>query len=206
MCACFVPGCTTRVETLELENRTLFSFPKDENRLLAWKRALPLDAVIGKSSKVCDLHFDEDCIIKSRLSMIDGKPTVVAVRPVLKPGAIPTRFQSIIYLWFKVISLNSSGGFWLSCVFFYADKIGTHSFFKIFIFLVNINTFSPPRYSVALRLCMAKLRVLLACNQITLGSCVCSWVTSLALSPPRVTENNVGHYEAPCLPTRWNII
>lgn len=94
MCACFVPGCTTRVETLELENRTLFSFPKDENRLLAWKRALPIDAVVSKSSKVCDLHFDEDCIIKSRLSMID----VVAVRPVLKPGAIPTRFQSIIYL------------------------------------------------------------------------------------------------------------
>lgn len=91
--------------------------------------------------------------------------------------------------------------FYYRVIFFDADKIGTHSF-KIFIFLVNINTFFPPRYSVALRLCMAKLRVLLACNQITLGSCVCSWVTSLALSPPRLTENNVGHYVAPCLPTR----
>jgi len=98
MCACFVPGCTTRVETLEIENRILFSFPKDDNRLLAWKRALPLDAVVTKSSKVCDLHFEDDAIIKSRVSVIDGKPITVAVRPVLKPGAIPTKFQSIIYL------------------------------------------------------------------------------------------------------------
>ncbi len=98
MCACFVPGCTTRAETMEMENRILFSFPKDENRLLAWKRALPIDAVVTKSSKVCDLHFDDDAIIKSRVSTVDGKQTTIAVRPVLKPGAIPTRFQSIIYL------------------------------------------------------------------------------------------------------------
>lgn len=98
MSGCFVPGCTTRVETLELENRTLFSFPKDENRLLAWKKALPPDAVITKSSKVCDLHFEDDAIVRSRVSIVDGKPTSVVVRPVLKPGAVPTRFQSIVYL------------------------------------------------------------------------------------------------------------
>lgn len=98
MSGCFVPGCTTRAETLELENRTLFSFPKDENKLLLWKRALPIDAVVTKSSKVCDLHFEEEAIVKSRLSIIDGKPTPVIVRPVLKPGAVPTRFQSIVYL------------------------------------------------------------------------------------------------------------
>ena len=55
----------------------------------------------------------------------------------------------------------------------------------------------PSPYVTTLGLCMAILRVLFACNQITAGSCVCvcvcSWLTSLVLSPPKLTENNVCH-------------
>lgn len=94
---CFAPGCTSICSSKDLVKRVLFSFPKDEKLCSQWKRAIPRDSsFVTCASKVCDLHFEEDAIIKTKTTIIEGKETVVPrSRWALKEGAIPTKFPSM---------------------------------------------------------------------------------------------------------------
>lgn len=95
---CFVPGCTSRFNSKDGEKRVLFYMPKDEDLLSKWKRAIPRSSsFMTRMSKVCDLHFEEDAVIKTKTTIVDGKETVVPrTRWALKEGAIPTKFPSIL--------------------------------------------------------------------------------------------------------------
>ncbi|XP_032793277.2 uncharacterized protein LOC116930043 [Daphnia magna] len=94
MPTCFAPGCTNRREnnTVE-ENRSFFSFPNDVGTLSLWKKAIPRNpSDITKSSKLCDINFNDSDIMKTVLKTVNGKRIEVPSRGRIKGTAVPTKF------------------------------------------------------------------------------------------------------------------
>ncbi|CAN7944236.1 unnamed protein product [Ixodes pacificus] len=93
---CCVPRCTSNYKTGNQEQ--VFSFPKDDDTLKKWIRAIPRkDFVPTSYTKVCAVHFDPSCIERAT-SYTDprtGKVLEAALPvPRLRPGSVPKIFPA----------------------------------------------------------------------------------------------------------------
>ena len=89
---CFVPFCDSGKKNC-LEKRSLFCPPKDEETLRIWKRAIPRsDKELSHKDRVCQVHFEEDDIIKGLKITVGGKEDLFPMKWRLKPAAIPRIF------------------------------------------------------------------------------------------------------------------
>ncbi|KAH8020462.1 hypothetical protein HPB51_001903 [Rhipicephalus microplus] len=96
---CFAPGRSSGyISSRRSDQRvSLFSVPKEPECLKAWQRAVPrADQVLDASSRICELHFDEQYIVRSFTHTINGvKATILRDRPVLTSDAISTVFPNL---------------------------------------------------------------------------------------------------------------
>ncbi|XP_040073275.1 uncharacterized protein LOC120845796 [Ixodes scapularis] len=96
---CFAPGCTSGYVSSRQSDRrvSLFAAPKDPERFEAWQRAIPrADKTLDARSVLCDLHFDEQFIVRVFTHVINGQTvTIPRDRPVLTSDAIPTIFPNV---------------------------------------------------------------------------------------------------------------
>lgn len=62
---CFVPNCRSGYASCR-EKASLFSPPRDPERLEIWKKNIPRDdRVLSRNDRVCEKHFDPTYIIKT---------------------------------------------------------------------------------------------------------------------------------------------
>ncbi|KAH6919924.1 hypothetical protein HPB50_029086 [Hyalomma asiaticum] len=75
MPTCYVPGCTSGYrKDASSSDRHFFYAPSDLGLRSAWNRAIPrADKELTTKSRVCDLHFHEQDILKTYVHVIDGK-------------------------------------------------------------------------------------------------------------------------------------
>jgi THAP domain len=67
------PGSRTGYSGSSADKRHLFTAPKDAERRQHWNRCIPRDAVLQPHHVLCDLHFDEQFIIKTFDSVVNGE-------------------------------------------------------------------------------------------------------------------------------------
>ncbi|KAL1428779.1 hypothetical protein MTO96_002500 [Rhipicephalus appendiculatus] len=94
-------GCRSRTDGYDstksaAEKRHFFKPPADEERLQQWRRAIPrLDKELSSSCAVCDLHFQEDDIVKDYLHKVHGDVVVIPRgKWALKEDAVPRIFPN----------------------------------------------------------------------------------------------------------------
>ena len=94
MLHCFVPGCKSGYPS-NPEKKSLFRPPKDATKLALWKKRIPrADKELDSTCRVCELHFEEDMVIKFTEHTIAGKVERIPCLAKLKEDAVPTIFQS----------------------------------------------------------------------------------------------------------------
>nr|XP_054931101.1 uncharacterized protein LOC126538992 [Dermacentor andersoni] len=97
---CFVPGCTSGYVSSKNCGRrvSLFSVPKEPERFKAWQCAVPCAGqVLNARSRLCELHFDEQFIVRYFTHMINGETVLIPRdRPVLTSDAVPTVFPDLL--------------------------------------------------------------------------------------------------------------
>ncbi|XP_075733760.1 uncharacterized protein LOC142775742 isoform X2 [Rhipicephalus microplus] len=72
---CFAPGCSSGYVSARKSGRqvSLFSVPKDPERFKAWQRAVPrADKPLEATSVLCELHFDEQYLVRFFTHTING--------------------------------------------------------------------------------------------------------------------------------------
>jgi hypothetical protein len=92
MPVCFVPGCKSGLNSC-IEKRRFFFAPKEPILRVKWDYVISRsDTVLSDKSKVCELHFEDDAIIKGEfLRHSDGSEEFIPkLRWKLKSDAIPT--------------------------------------------------------------------------------------------------------------------
>lgn len=91
--SCFVPRCRTGYKSCH-EKFSLFSAPKDEQRLNLWRRAIPRkDRLLQASDYVCERHFEPELVSKTWTAEYKGNVLVSTPRRAsLANNAVPTRF------------------------------------------------------------------------------------------------------------------
>ncbi|CAN7995555.1 unnamed protein product [Ixodes hexagonus] len=78
MPTCCVPGCTSGYRANKT-SRHFFWALRDPVLRAAWDRAIPrLDRKLSDKSRVCDLHFHPEDILKTYTHIIDGKMVEIA--------------------------------------------------------------------------------------------------------------------------------
>ncbi|XP_049276172.1 LOW QUALITY PROTEIN: uncharacterized protein LOC125760320 [Rhipicephalus sanguineus] len=95
---CFVTGCRSGYDSTRSadEKRHFFKPPTDDVRLQEWQRAIPrLDKELSRSCAVCDLHFQEDDIVKDYVHKVHGDVVVIPRgKWALKEDAVPRIFPN----------------------------------------------------------------------------------------------------------------
>ncbi|CAI6357865.1 unnamed protein product [Macrosiphum euphorbiae] len=82
---CCVPSCKTK-------NKSTFSVPKDKTLLYLWEQSIGFQ--LKPISRICELHFETDDIIKTWESGQGiSKYIICRKRSKLRPGAIPKNFN-----------------------------------------------------------------------------------------------------------------
>lgn len=91
-----MPGCTTGYKSNK-NKLALFGVPKDQTLLAQWQRAVPrADKKLEENCAVCELHFDDRFISRYFEHTVNGELIRIdRTRPVLLPGAVPTRFPNL---------------------------------------------------------------------------------------------------------------
>ncbi|KAL1477533.1 hypothetical protein MTO96_017125 [Rhipicephalus appendiculatus] len=77
---CFVTGCKSGYDSARgaAEKRHFFKPPNDASRLQEWQHAIPRsDRELTSSCVVCDLHFQEEDIVKNFVHKIGGDVVVI---------------------------------------------------------------------------------------------------------------------------------
>ncbi|KAH8027999.1 hypothetical protein HPB51_012288 [Rhipicephalus microplus] len=72
---CFAPGCSSGYVSARKSDRqvSLFSVSKDPERFKAWQRAVPrADEPLEATSVLCELHFDEQYLVRFFTHTING--------------------------------------------------------------------------------------------------------------------------------------
>lgn len=73
-----VPGCTSGYRKSETA-RHFFCAPRDTDQRAAWDHAIPrADKKLSNTSRVCDVHFHEEDILKTFTHIINGKKVEIA--------------------------------------------------------------------------------------------------------------------------------
>ncbi|XP_075726174.1 uncharacterized protein LOC142767818 [Rhipicephalus microplus] len=95
-CKCCVPRCRGNY-TVDTKVH-VFKFPRDQTLRNAWIRAVPReDLSVTENSRVCELHFREEDIIReaSHTDVTTGRTITVPLSHVrLRPDAVPSKFPS----------------------------------------------------------------------------------------------------------------
>lgn len=107
---CCAPSCSGNYGYGDAPKVAVFSFPEDENIRKQWVKAIPrADFTPSKSSKVCELHFKKEDIIRD-VTTLNKKTcessTSFLKRPRLKVGAIPSIFPNCPKYLSKSCSIN----------------------------------------------------------------------------------------------------
>lgn len=93
---CWAPGCRTGYSGASTGKRHLFAVPKDAERRQHWNKCIPRDAVLECHHVLCDLHFDEQYIIKTFDLMVNGELVKIPrERWTLTNDALPTTFPNL---------------------------------------------------------------------------------------------------------------
>lgn len=95
---CCVPSCSGNYGYGNAPKVAVFSFPEDENLKTAWLKAIPrANFTPSKYSKVCELHFSKEDIIRD-VTKVDKKSgecsTSHLKRPHLNVNAVPSMFPN----------------------------------------------------------------------------------------------------------------
>ncbi|KAH7959638.1 hypothetical protein HPB49_012658 [Dermacentor silvarum] len=95
---CFVTGCKSGYDSARgaAEKRHFFKPPNDASRLQEWQHAIPRsDRELTSSCVVCDLHFQEEDIVKNFVHKIGGDVDVIPrYKWSLKDDALPRLFPN----------------------------------------------------------------------------------------------------------------
>lgn len=97
---CFVPRCTTGYKSCR-EKFSLFSAPKEEERLNVWRHAIPRkDRVLQPTDHVCERRFEPHLVSKTWTAEYKGHVLMsVPRRAELSKDAVPTKFPDCpVYL------------------------------------------------------------------------------------------------------------
>lgn len=95
---CYIPNCWSGHPTNPIK-RNYFSPPKDPVLREEWRKMIPRDVpAIHKSARICELHFEEEDLIKGNTYIIDGKTSFLPMKWKLKKGALPRIFPGNVIL------------------------------------------------------------------------------------------------------------
>ncbi|KAH6924254.1 hypothetical protein HPB50_014374 [Hyalomma asiaticum] len=96
---CFVTGCRSGYDSTKCgaEKRHFFKPPVDESRLQLWRRAIPRsDKELTSACAVCDLHFQEEDIVKDFVHKVHGKVVLIPRdKWALQEHAVPRIFPKL---------------------------------------------------------------------------------------------------------------
>lgn len=101
---CFAPRCTTGCKSCT-DKLSIFSAPKKEDRLEAWRRFIPRkDRLLQAKDFICEKHFEPRYVIKEWTAVYNGNVLArTARRAALAKDAVPTIFPKCpSYLSWKV--------------------------------------------------------------------------------------------------------
>ena len=89
---------------------SMFSPPKAEVQLNKWKQALDglTKKPLNSNSKVCEKHFDEDCVESLHVLLVGDGVTLTQKRgnKKLKPNSVPfTKYIGKYFRWKKCINV-----------------------------------------------------------------------------------------------------
>ncbi|KAH6946910.1 hypothetical protein HPB50_016132 [Hyalomma asiaticum] len=95
---CFVTGCRSGYDSTKCaaEKRHFFKPPVDESRLQLWRRAIPRsDKELTSACAVCDLHFQEEDIVKDFVHKVHGEVVLIPRdKWALQEHAVPRIFPN----------------------------------------------------------------------------------------------------------------
>jgi THAP domain len=94
---CWAPGCSTGYSSQkDVTRHHFFKAPKDVARLELWRKAIPRVGLLLPTHNICELHFEERCILKTYTCIINGqKVETPRGKWELTKDAIPTLFPSL---------------------------------------------------------------------------------------------------------------
>ena len=91
---CWAPGCSSGYRSNADISRHLFSVPS--NKCQEWSRKIPRQGQLTSKHYICDLHFEEQFLIKADNFIIDGQSvSSPRERWKLTPDAVPTLFPNL---------------------------------------------------------------------------------------------------------------
>ena len=96
MPVCWATGCQSGYNPETTRNRHFFRAPKDDERRRLWNRKIPRVGVLLSSHSLCDLHFDEQYILKTYDIVVNGvKTSLPRGKWTLTNDAIPSIFPNV---------------------------------------------------------------------------------------------------------------
>lgn len=92
---CWAPGCTSGYRSNN-DKRHFFKVPSDSERLTAWKRHIPREGNLLTKHSLCDLHFEDQFLLKKYVHIINGeKVEMDRGKWELTKDAVPTLFPNL---------------------------------------------------------------------------------------------------------------
>lgn len=89
---CYIPNCLSG-HSNDPTKRIFFCPPKDPIIREEWRKMIPRKVpAIHKTARVCELHFEEEDIIKGKTFIINGEDVFFPMRWKLRAGALPRIF------------------------------------------------------------------------------------------------------------------
>uniref|UniRef100_A0A023FNK0 THAP-type domain-containing protein n=1 Tax=Amblyomma cajennense TaxID=34607 RepID=A0A023FNK0_AMBCJ len=96
MPSCFAPGCTSGNRN-DATGHHFFKPPRDASEFKRWEQMLHRkDRRLSHTSKICELHFEHDDIIKDYKHVVNGQEVrIPRGNWTLVPGAVPRLFSGV---------------------------------------------------------------------------------------------------------------
>lgn len=89
-----LPDVRLEIKTIRLTKKGLSFLSQKIRKLSLWKKAIPRNpSDITKSSKICDIHFDDSDVLKTVLKTVNGKRIEVRRDVELKLQLYQSNFQ-----------------------------------------------------------------------------------------------------------------
>src|ERR1700733_3004333 len=95
MPTCWAPGCTSGYRS-NSDKRHFFKVPSDSEILAVWKRRIPRDGNLLTKHSICDIHFEDQFILKKYTHIINGeKVEMDRGKWELTKDAVPTIYPNL---------------------------------------------------------------------------------------------------------------
>lgn len=93
---CWAPGCKSGYPSDPGPQKHFFKVPKDSERLILWRRKIPREGMLKPSHFLCDLHFEDQFILKKYVHIIKGvRVETDRGKWQLTSDAVPTIFPNL---------------------------------------------------------------------------------------------------------------